>query len=114
MNTNHRNQAYDENKNMYGMRKIMYLQKYGVKSFPYRGRRRYKPSINQSMDGGIVISNDLFGLTIRQFERIYNACLERRKTHEQWILNLRYPDKSSNEYIKYLQDCVYYNEGKKV
>ncbi|CAC5377641.1 unnamed protein product [Mytilus coruscus] len=65
---------------------------------------------SKSYDGGIVISNDVFGLTIRQFERIYKVCLERRKTHEQWILNLRYPVKSSNEYLEYLQDCVYYSE----
>ncbi|CAC5386006.1 unnamed protein product [Mytilus coruscus] len=107
MDTDPTNQEY---KYMYGMRKVMYLQKYGVKSFPYRGKRRYKPSIFQSLDGGIVISNDVFGLTIRQFKRIFKSCLERRKTHEQWILNLRYPDKSSNEYLEYLQDCVYYTE----
>ncbi|XP_063406041.1 uncharacterized protein LOC134690000 [Mytilus trossulus] len=110
MDPNPNNQEYDRDRNMYGMNKIMYLQKYGVKSFPYRGRRRYTPSISQSLEGGIVISNDVFGLTIRQFERIYKICLERRKTHEQSILNLRYPDKSSNEYLEYLQDCVYYNE----
>ncbi|CAC5390047.1 unnamed protein product [Mytilus coruscus] len=100
------NREYDEVTYMSGMRKIMYLQKYGVKSFPYHGRRRYTPSISQSLDGGIVISNDVFGMTIRQFERIYKDCLERRKTREQWILNLRYPDKSSNEYMEYLQNCT--------
>ncbi|XP_063407286.1 uncharacterized protein LOC134691024 isoform X2 [Mytilus trossulus] len=110
MNKNPTHQENDEEKTMYGMRKIINLQKYGVKSFPYRGRRRYTPSISQSLDGGIVISNDVFGLTIRQFERIYKVCLERRKIHEQWILNLRYPDKSSNEYLEYLQDCVYFNQ----
>ncbi|CAC5386005.1 unnamed protein product [Mytilus coruscus] len=89
----------------------MYLQKYGVKRFPYRGRRRCKPSINQYTDGGIVISNDVFGLTIKQFERMYIECLDRRKTQEQWIVNLRYPDKSSKEYLEYLQNCIYYNKG---
>ncbi|CAG2221661.1 unnamed protein product [Mytilus edulis] len=112
MDTNHRGQLNDDYENMNGMRKIMYLQKHSVKSFPYHGRHRYTPSINQSVDGGIIISNDVFGLTIRQFERIYKVCLDRRKTHEQWILNLRYPDKSSNEYLKNLQECIYYNEGK--
>ncbi|VDI79280.1 Hypothetical predicted protein [Mytilus galloprovincialis] len=101
----------NEDKNMHGMRKIMFLQKYGVKSFPYSGRRRNTPSISQSLDGGIVISNDVFGLTIKQFEQTYIKCLNRRKTQEQWILNLRYPNKSSNEYLEYLQDCVYYNRG---
>ncbi|VDI23257.1 Hypothetical predicted protein [Mytilus galloprovincialis] len=110
MDKNPRSQVNDDYGNMNGMRKIMYLQKHDVKSFPYHGRRRYTPSISQSLDGGIVITNDVFGLTIRQFERIYKACLDRRKTYEQWILNLRYPDKCSNEYLEYLQYCVYYKE----
>ncbi|XP_071154877.1 uncharacterized protein [Mytilus edulis] len=96
----------EDDKNMYGMSKITYLEKYGVKRFPYRGRRKYKPLIYQSEDGGMVISNDVFGLTIQQFERMYKDCLDRRKTHKQWILNLRYPDKSSNEYLEYLQNCI--------
>ncbi|XP_063406778.1 uncharacterized protein LOC134690697 [Mytilus trossulus] len=53
-----------------------------------------------------MISNDVFGLTISQFERVYKGCLERRKTKEQWILNLRYPDKSSKEYLEYLENCT--------
>ena len=99
---------------MYGMRKNMHLQKYGVKTFPYCRRRRYIPSINQSLAGGIVMSNDVFGLTIGQFERMYKDCLERRKSREKWIINLRYPDKFSNEYLEYLQNCIYYNKGNRV
>ncbi|CAC5373591.1 unnamed protein product [Mytilus coruscus] len=56
------------------------------------------------------ISNDVFGLTISQFERMYKACLERRITKEQWILNLRYPDKSSKEYLEYLENCTDYKK----
>ncbi|CAC5366524.1 unnamed protein product [Mytilus coruscus] len=37
---------------------------------------------------------------------MYKECLDRRKTQEQWILNLRYPDKSSNDYLEYLQNCT--------
>ncbi|CAC5356542.1 unnamed protein product [Mytilus coruscus] len=106
MNTNHSNQEIDDGDNIYGMRKITFLEKYGVKRFPYRGRRKYTPLVYQSVDGGMMISNDVFGLTIRQFERLFKDCLERRKTKEQWILNLRYPDKSSNEYLEYLQNCT--------
>ncbi|CAC5362072.1 unnamed protein product [Mytilus coruscus] len=40
---------------------------------------------------------------------MYKNCLERRKKQEQWILNLRYPDKSSNEYLEYLQNCTGYS-----
>ncbi|XP_063416938.1 uncharacterized protein LOC134699258 [Mytilus trossulus] len=90
--------------NFFGMKKVTDWEIYGVKRFPYRGQRNYTPCLYQSFDGGMVISNDVFGLTIRQFERIYKACLDRRKKHKQWILNLRYPDKSSNEYLEYLQD----------
>ncbi|VDI57544.1 Hypothetical predicted protein [Mytilus galloprovincialis] len=86
--------------------KITYWEKYGVKRFPYRGKRKYTPLIYQSDDGGIIISNDVFGLTIRQFERMYKDCLDKRKTHESWIMNLRYPDKASNEYLEYLNNCT--------
>ena len=91
---------------LYGMKKTTYLEKYSLKHFPYPGTRRYTPLIYISLDEGVVISNDVFGLTISQFEREFKACLERRTKQEQWILNLRCPDKSSNEYIEYLQVCT--------
>ncbi|CAC5366520.1 unnamed protein product [Mytilus coruscus] len=106
MNGNSTNQDSNDDGNLFGMRKIPYWEIYGVKRFPYRGRRKFTPLLYQSFDGGMKISNDVFGLTIRQFERIYTACLERRITQQQWILNLRYPDKSSNEYLEYLQNCT--------
>lgn len=112
MEKNAKNQNSDDDENKCRLRKFAYWKKYGVKRFPYRGRRRYLPSINQFTDGGIFISNDVFGLTIKQFERKYKECLERRKIHEQLILNIRYPDKSSHEYLEYLHNCIYYNKGK--
>ncbi|VDI40359.1 Hypothetical predicted protein [Mytilus galloprovincialis] len=63
-------QENDDKKHMIGIRKFTYWKTYGVKRFPYRGKRKYTPLVYQSDDGGIVISNDVFGLTIRQFERI--------------------------------------------
>ncbi|CAC5415355.1 unnamed protein product [Mytilus coruscus] len=105
-----RNKENDDDECLYGMRKITYWEKYGLKRFPYPGTRRYTPLIYQSFDGGMIISNDVFGLTISQFEREFRACLERRKKQEQCILNLRYPNKSSNEYLEYLQDCT--DQGK--
>lgn len=87
------------------------MKKYSAIRFPYQGRRRYTPLMYQSEDGGIIISNDVFGLTIKQFERRFKACLERRNTHKQYILNLRYPDKTSDQYMEYLQNS---NEGKYV
>ncbi|XP_071144250.1 uncharacterized protein [Mytilus edulis] len=106
MDTNHSNQENDDKKRMNIIRKFTYWKKYGVKRFPYRGKRKYTPLVYQADDGGIVISNDVFGLTIRQFERMYKDCLDRRKTHESWIMNLRYPDKASNEYLEYLDKCT--------
>ncbi|XP_063416238.1 uncharacterized protein LOC134697881 [Mytilus trossulus] len=106
MNANSRNQDICDDENLYGIRKVTYWEIYGVKRFPYRGKRKHTPLLSQSFDGGMVITNDVFGLTIRQFERVYTACLERRKRKEQWIINLRYPDKSSNEYLEYLQNCT--------
>ncbi|XP_076083949.1 uncharacterized protein LOC143054783 [Mytilus galloprovincialis] len=107
MNRNSSNDEKDNDQNVRGLRKITYLVKYGVKHFPYRGRRRYTPSVERSEDGGIFISNDVFGLTIRQFERMYKACLDRRKANEQYIINIRYPDKTSNEYMEYLENSRY-------
>ncbi|XP_076084349.1 uncharacterized protein LOC143055085 [Mytilus galloprovincialis] len=106
MDTNHTNRENDDRQHMYSTSKITYWEKYGVKRFPYRGKRKYTPLIYQSDDGGIIISNDVFGLTIRQFERMYKDCLDKRKTHESWIMNLRYPDKASNEYLEYLNNCT--------
>ncbi|CAC5425472.1 unnamed protein product [Mytilus coruscus] len=103
MNRNPRNKGKDKDHNVYRLRKVSFWEKYGVQRFPYRGRHRYSPFAYQSKDGGIIISNDVFGLTIRQFDRIYKACLDRRKTRERNIINLRYPDKTSDEYLEYLQ-----------
>ncbi|VDI82311.1 Hypothetical predicted protein [Mytilus galloprovincialis] len=114
MNRNSRYDEKDDEQNVRGLRKITYWEKYGVKRFPYPGRRRYTPSLYQSEDVGIAVSNDVFGLTISQFERMYRACLDRRKSREQYILNLRYPDKTSDEYMEYLQDSIDYNKGNNI
>ncbi|CAC5383664.1 unnamed protein product [Mytilus coruscus] len=106
MNGNYRNHDNFDDEVFFGMRKISYWELYGVKRFPYRGRRAYTPLLHQSIDGGMIISNDVFGLTIRQFERIYKGCLDRRKTQERRILNIRYPVKTSNYYMEYLQKCT--------
>ncbi|VDI64477.1 Hypothetical predicted protein [Mytilus galloprovincialis] len=110
MNRNYRDEDNSEDVYSYGIKKNTYWKIYGVKRFPYRGKRKYTPLLYPSFDGGLKISNDVFGLTISQFERMYEACLERRKTKEQWILNLRYPDKSSKEYLEYLEKCSYSNK----
>ncbi|VDI20651.1 Hypothetical predicted protein [Mytilus galloprovincialis] len=110
MDRNSKNKSNSSDENIFDMKKTTYWEIYGVKRFPYRGKRKFTPLLSQSLDGGMVISNDVFGLTISQFERMYEACLERRKSKEQWILNLRYPDKSSIEYFEYLENCTDYNK----
>ncbi|XP_071142291.1 uncharacterized protein [Mytilus edulis] len=110
MNKNSRNHNKNDGQNVHGLRKVAFWKKYGVKRFPYHWSRRYTPFVFRSEDGGIVISNDVLGLTIRQFERIYKDCLDRRKTQEQFILNLRYPDKTSNEYLEYLENSTHDNK----
>ncbi|XP_052086415.1 uncharacterized protein LOC127723705 [Mytilus californianus] len=104
-------QGVAENRNIHRMRKVTYWEKYGVKRFPYRGIRRFTPILNQHFDGQISITNDVFGLTIQQFERTFRACLERRKQNSQCILNIRYPVKSSNKYLEYLENCTGHIEG---
>lgn len=89
--------------NMHGIEKKTYWEIYGMKCFPYKGKRKYSPCINQMFDGGIVLKNDVFGLSIRQFEREFKHCLERRRKNEQTIINIRFPVKTSNEYIEYLE-----------
>ncbi|VDI69398.1 Hypothetical predicted protein [Mytilus galloprovincialis] len=113
MNGNSKQQDNFDDENLLVMKKTTYWDIYGVKRFSYPGKRKFTPLLYQSLDGGrMVILNDVFGLTISQFERKYRACLERRKSKEQWILNLRYPDKSSKEYLEYLENCTVCNKGK--
>ncbi|XP_052083838.1 uncharacterized protein LOC127721192 [Mytilus californianus] len=89
--------------NLHGIKKTTYWEIYGIKRFPYKGKRKYSPCINQTFDGSIVLKNDVFGLSIRQFEREFKNCLERRRKDEQTIINIRFPDKTSNEYMEYLE-----------
>lgn len=112
MDRNSRKQDINGDRRIDEMRRITNWGQYGVQRFPFRGRYRYTPSTFQSSDGGTIISNDVFGMTIKQFDCQYKACLERRKTQEQRILNLRYPDKSTNEYLEYLQYCTNHNTSK--
>lgn len=100
MNRNSRNNEHDSDQNVHGLRTITYWETYGVNSFSYPGCRKQTPLVYQSEEGGIIISNDVFGLTIRQFEEMYKDCSDRRNAQKQFINNLRYPDKISDEYIE--------------
>lgn len=54
------------------------------KKFPYKGSRtRSSPCVKFTKLGKPVITNDLFGGSIFQFEHEFKACLKRR--HENYI-----------------------------
>ncbi|XP_052085921.1 uncharacterized protein LOC127723378 isoform X2 [Mytilus californianus] len=93
------------------IRKTTNWEMYGVKHFRYKGYRKNSPLLYQTFDGDLSIHNDIFGLTIHQFEREFRSCLQRRIMHEQSILNIRFPDKTSNDYLEYLEDCEFKSEG---
>ena len=59
--------------NIYGIKKIPYWSMYDVERFPYRGRRKHQSCLHQTFDGRIVIHNDIFGLTIKQFDREFEV-----------------------------------------
>lgn len=89
----------------YCMKKVTYWDIYGVKSFPYKGKRKHTPLLHQHFNGQFMIQNDLLGLTIHQFESRFEECLERRTRNKEWLLNIRFPDKTSDGYIEYLENC---------
>lgn len=68
--------------------------------------------LHNGYDDDLTIKNDIFGLTIHQFEREFRSCLQRRMKHDQSILNIRFPDKTSNEYLEYLANREFKSEGK--
>jgi len=114
MATTPRCHTYDENddKKVYPTKKVLFVDSYGVKSLPYRGRRKHFSSIRQILGSSTDRHNDLFGMTIFQFEREYTACLERRKQNEPHILNILFPIKTGNRYLEYLENTQSQQTGK--
>ena len=102
----------DDVKKVYPTKKVLFVDSYGVKSFPYRGRRSHFSSIRQIIGSSTERHNDLFGLAIFQFEREYKACLERRKHNETQILNILFPIKMGNRYLEYLENTQPQQTGK--
>ena len=104
MAAHHNTQPYSvDDQHIHSVKKMTYWRMYGVQKFPYRGRRRYTPLIYQSFSGQIIISNDVFGLTIQQFEREFRNCLKRREENQEYITNIRFPDKTCHWYMEYLE-----------
>ena len=102
----------DDDKKVYPTKKVFYVDSYGVKSLPYRGRRTIFSSIQQILGSSRNRHNDLFGMAIFQFEREFKACLERRKQNEPQILNILFPIKTGNRYLEYLENTQSEQTGK--
>ena len=102
----------DDDKKVYPTKKVLFVDSYSVKSLPYRGRRKHFASIRQILGSSTERHNDLFGIVIFQFEREYNACLERRKQNEPQILNIVFPIKTGNRYLEYLDNIQSQQTGK--
>jgi hypothetical protein len=102
----------DDDKKVHPTRKMLFVDSYGVKSFPYLGRRTHFSGIRQILGSSTERHNDLFGLAIFQFEREYKACLERRKHNEPQILNILFPIKTCNRYLEYLENTQSQQTGK--
>ena len=101
-----------KDKKMHSTKKVLFVDSYGVKSLPYRGRRTQFSSIRQILGGSTDRHNDLFGMAIFQFEREYTSCLERRKHNEPQILNILFPIKTDNQYLEYLENTQSQQTGK--
>ena len=107
----HTDDEDDDNK-VYPTKKVLFVDSYGVKSLPYRGRRKHFSSIRQIIGSSADRHNDLFGMAIFQFEREYTACLRRRKLNEPQILNIVFPIKTGNIYLEYLENTQSQQTGK--
>ena len=102
----------DDGKKVYAIKKVLFVNSYGVKRFSYWGRRKHFSSIQQILGSSTEHHNDLFGMAIFQFEREYKACLERRKHNEPQIINILFPIKTSNRYLEYLENTQSQQTGK--
>jgi hypothetical protein len=69
-----------------------------------RGRRKHLSCLKQILGSSTDRHNDVFGLTIFQFEREFKACLKRRKQNEPHILNIVFPIKTDKRYLEYLKN----------
>jgi hypothetical protein len=102
----------EDDKKVHPTRKVLFIDSYGVKCLPYRGRRKHFSSIRQILGRRTDRHNDVFGMAIFQFEREFTACLERRKQNEPQILNILFPYKTDNRYLEYLENSQSQQTGK--
>lgn len=93
----------DHGTDVFNMRKLNYCDIYGLRS--YQGKGKYSVCLHRTLDGTLVLRNNLIKPLIDLFEKEFKACLVRRKEHQDQILNIRFPDKTSNYYLDYLDIC---------
>ena len=101
----------DDDHKVYKTKKVLFVDSHGVKSFPYRGRRKHFSCLKQILGTGR--HHDVFGLTIFQFEREFKPGLERVKQNEPHILNIVFPIKTDKRYLEYLENIQSQQTGKK-
>ena len=104
--------ADNDDKRTYKPKKVLFVDSHGVKNFPYRGRPKHFSYLEQIFGKRTDRHNDVFGLTIFQFEREFKACIERRKQNGPQILNILFPIKTTNRYLEYLENTQSQQTGK--
>lgn len=94
----------DDNKKVYKTKKVLFVHS--------RGRRTPCSCLKQILGSNTERHNDVFGMTIFQFEREFTACLERRKQNKPQILNIVFPNKTDNRYLEYMENTQSKQKGK--
>ena len=103
----------DDDHKVYKTKKVLFVDSHGAKSFPYRGRWKYFSCLKQILGISTGRHNNVFGLTIFQFEREFKPSLERGKQNEPHILNIVFPIKTDKRYLEYLENIQSQQTGKK-
>ncbi|CAC5410075.1 unnamed protein product [Mytilus coruscus] len=97
------NKEIDHGIDVFNMKKTTFWDVYGLRS--YQGKGKHSVCLHRTFDGTLVLRNNLIKPLIDLFEKEFKACLVRRKQHQDFILNIRYPDKTSDLYLDYLENC---------
>ncbi|XP_071148294.1 uncharacterized protein [Mytilus edulis] len=97
------NMEFDHGIDFINMRKKTFWDLYDLKR--YQGKGKHSVCLHRTFDGTLVLRNNLIKLLINLFEKEFKACLVRRKQHQDQIINICYPDKTSDLYLDYLENC---------
>lgn len=97
------NMKFDHGTDFINMRKKTFWDLYDLKR--YQGKGKHSVCLHRTFDGTLVLRNNLIKPLINLFEKEFKACLVRRKQHQDQIINICYPDKTSDLYLDYLENC---------